>query len=46
MLLGQVQPADSLYLRVLLIVRTIGFTLLGSTGLWFSSKAGKAQSDG
>lgn len=46
MLLGQVQPADSLYLRVLLIARTIGFTLLGSTGLWFSSKAGKAQSDG
>jgi hypothetical protein len=41
MMLGQIQPADSLYLRVLLITRIACFSLLGGFGLLFSFKAGE-----
>jgi hypothetical protein len=45
MMLGRVQPADSLYLRVLLITRTACFTLLSITGLLFSFRANKVRTD-
>jgi hypothetical protein len=45
MLLGQIQPADSLYLRVLLITRIICFGVLGGFGLLFSFKAGETTTD-
>ncbi len=45
MMLGQIQPADSLYLKILLMTRTIFFTLLGGFGLLFSFRAGGKPTD-
>ncbi len=45
MMLGQIQPADSLYLRILLITRIVCFSLLGGLGLLFSFKAGGNPTD-
>ncbi|XCN73732.1 MAG: hypothetical protein Q3M24_02970 [Candidatus Electrothrix aestuarii] len=45
MMLGQVQPEDSLYLRVLLTSRVVCFTLLGILGLLFTRKANNTKAD-
>ncbi|WP_446007893.1 hypothetical protein [Candidatus Electrothrix sp.] len=45
MMLGQIQPADSLYLRILLITRIVCFSLLGGLGLRFTVKAGGTATD-
>jgi hypothetical protein len=45
MMLSQIQPAESLYLRILLIIRIVCFSLLGGLGLRFSFKAGERATD-